>query len=216
MNPRWLAVPVATRVAACTSVASLAGASAPASPRCPQPDDVILIIGAHRDAPAPSVTPSKDPRVACLVTAAIRDKKPVSIVVASGRPELIRLALGHGTGSLAQQNSPWPSQDLHKVEAAVAHARPESAGADDLAALVVAADAAITAGAPHACLILLDSGLDDRGVLNFTVPGVMAAAPSEVVGQLRAEGDLPSLHGFTVVLAGLGYTSPPEALPSAK
>jgi len=48
------------------------------------------------------------------------------------------------------------------------------------------------------------------------VPGMLAAFPSEVVGQLRHDGELPPLGGFTVVLAGLGYTSPPQALPSAK
>jgi outer membrane protein OmpA-like peptidoglycan-associated protein len=176
----------------------------------------MLVIGAHRDVPAPSLNPSQDPRVACLVTAAIMDKEQVWIVVAAGQPKLVPLQLMNGTGSLAEQDSPWVSQDLQRVEAAVAAARPDSAGADDLAALAVASDAARAAGAPHAWLVLLDSGLDDRGALDFTVPGVLAAVPSEVVGQLRGDGELPSLRGFTVVLAGLGYTSPPQVLPSAK
>ena len=80
----------------------------------------------------------------------------------------------------------------------------------------IAADAARTAGARHAWLVLLDSGLDDRGALDFTVPGLLAAAPAEVAGQLNRDGDLPPLHGFTVVLAGIGYTSPPQVQPSVK
>jgi outer membrane protein OmpA-like peptidoglycan-associated protein len=128
----------------------------------------------------------------------------------------MRLRLDYGTGSVAQQDSPWAARDLQQVEEAVSAARPNSAGVDDLAALAVAADAAHTANAPDAWLVLLDSGLDDRGDLDFTVPGVLAAAPSEVTGQLKGNGDLPHLGGFTVVLAGLGYTSPPQVLPSAK
>ncbi len=222
MSRRWLAALtvlmalMALLTAGCSSLIRLTSVQTVAAMSCRQPDGVMLIIGAHRDVPAPSLIPSQDPRVACLVEAAIKAKKPVWIVVATGQPEVIRLKLLSGAGSLAQQNSPWMSQDLQLVEAAVAAARPDSAGADDLAALAVAADAARAADAPHASLVLLDAGLDDRGALDFTVPGMLAAAPSEVAGQLRGNGGLPPLHGFTVVLVGLGYTSPPQVLPSAK
>jgi OmpA-OmpF porin, OOP family len=216
VSRRWLATLAAILTAGCSSLTGLTGAHTVAAAGCPHPDGVILIIGAHRDVPAPSLSLSQDPRVACLVTAAIRDKEPVWIVVAAGQSKLIQLKLVDGTGSLAQQDSPWVSQDLQRVEAAVAAARPDSPGVDDLAALAVAADAARAAGAPHAWLVLLDSGLDDRGALDFTVPGVLAAVPSEVADQLRGDGDLPPLHGFSVILAGLGYTSPPQLLPSAK
>jgi outer membrane protein OmpA-like peptidoglycan-associated protein len=211
-----LAAVTALLAAGCSSLIQLASVQTVAAASCFHPGGVVLVIGAHRDVPAPSLVSSQDPRVACLVGTAIRDKKPVMIVVADGQPKVIHLTLPNGTGSLAQQNSPWVSQDLARVEAAVAAARPDSAGADDLAALAVAADAARTAGARHAWLVLLDSGLDDRGALDFTVPGLLAAAPAEVAGQLDRDGDLPPLHGFTVVLAGIGYTSPPQVQPSVK
>lgn len=211
-----LVVVTALLTAGCSSWSRLARVHTVAAASCPHPGAVVLVVGAHRDVPAPALVPSQDPRVTCLISAAIRDKKPVLIVVADGQPKAIRLALPDGTGSLAQQNSPWESQDLTQVEAAVAAARPDSAGADDLAALVVAADAVRTVGARHAWLVLLDSGLDDRGALDFTVPGMLAAAPAEVARQLSRDGGLPPLHGFTVVLAGLGYTAPPQVLPSAK
>jgi len=206
----------AVLAAGCSSLAELSVVRTAAGTGCPRPDGVALVIGAHRDVPAPALNPAQDARVACLVTAAIRDKKPVWIVVADGQPELTRLRLADGTGSLAQQDSPWVSQDLRQVEASVAAARPDTAGADDLAALEIAADGARSAGAPRAWLVLLDSGLDDGGALDFTVPGVMAAAPAEVAGQLRGDDELPRLDGFTVVLAGLGYTAPPQVLPPEK
>jgi len=215
-RPAALAALAAILTAGCSSLTGLADVRTVAAADCTYPDGVMLIIGAHRDVPAPVLSPAQDPRVACLVTAAIRDGNPVWIVVAAGQPQLIRPKLVTGTGSLAQQNSRWLSQDLKRVEAAVAAARPDSAGADDLAALAVAADAARAAGAPRAWLVLLDSGLDDRGALDFAVPGVLAAVPAEVADQLRRDGDLPHLRGFTVVLAGLGYTSPPQVLPSAR
>ena len=147
----------------------------------------------------------------CQLTAAIRAGKLVRIVVASGQPQLITPQLVSVTGgTLAQQDSPRAQHDVQLVEAAVAAARPDVPGADDLAALAVAADEARSAGAPHADLVLVDSGLDDRGALDFTVPGLVAATPAEVAGQLRASGNLPDLHGFTVFLVGIGYTAAPQ------
>jgi OmpA-OmpF porin, OOP family len=222
MSRRWVAILAVLAVltglltAGCSSLIPLTSTRTIAAASCPEPDGVMLIIGAHRDVPAPSLIPAEDPRVACLVEAAIKGNKPVWIVVADGTPQVIRLKLPNGAGSLAQQNSPWVSQDLERVEAAVQAARPASAGADDLAALAIAADGARAAWAPHAWLVVLDSGLDDRGFLDFTVPGMLAAVPSEDADQLRHSDELPHLRGFTVVLVGLGYTAPPQQLPSAK
>ena len=119
-------------------------------------------------------------------------------------------------GTLAEQNSPRVRQDVQRILTAIVDARPDSPGIDDLEALSVAADAARAAGDPHAELVLIDSGLDDRGALDFTEPGMLAATPAEVAQQLKASGNLPDLRGFTVLLVGLGYTAPPQAPLSAK
>ena len=87
---------------------------------------------------------------------------------------------------------------------------------DDLAALSIAADEARSAGISRAELVLIDSGLDDRGPLDFTVPGMVAATPAEVARQLEASGNLPDLRGIKVLLVGIGYTAPPQAPLAAK
>lgn len=212
MNPRGLLALAALMVTGCASLSDVVGARTMAFSSCHPPPGVVLIIGSHRDAPAPSL----DLRLECQVTAAIRAGRPVLIVVAAGQPKLTipKLVSVHG-GALAQEDS-RVLQNLHRVQAAVREARPDSAGADDLAALAVAADAARSAGIPHAELALIDSGLDDRGALDFTVPGMVAAAPPEVAHQLEASGNLPDLYGFTVLLVGLGYTAPPQVPLPAK
>jgi OmpA-OmpF porin, OOP family len=198
--------------AGCSSILDLVPAATAAS-RCADPHGMVLIIGAHRDAPEPS----PDPTLVCQLTAAIRAGEPVQIVVASGQPRLITLHLESVQGgTLAQQRSNRVQADVQRVEAAIAAARPDSAGIDDLEALSVAADAARTAGDPRAELVLIDSGLDDRGALAFTEPGMIAASPAEVVQQLTASGNRPDLAGFTVLLVGIGYTAPPQAPLSAK
>jgi outer membrane protein OmpA-like peptidoglycan-associated protein len=209
-----VAAAAALLLAGCSPITEVISMQDHAVPACGRPDGVVLIVGAHRDAPAPSAL---DPRVACQVAAAIKDGTPVILVDASGQPNLVtpRLMSVSG-GTLAQQNSPRIAEDLQRVNEAIAILRPRAPGVDDLAALAVAADAALSAGMPHAELILLDSGLDDRGALDFTVPGMVAAVPSEVASQLRATDNEPDLHGFTVLLVGIGFTSPPQAPLAAK
>jgi outer membrane protein OmpA-like peptidoglycan-associated protein len=191
----------------CTSLTQVISMQAQHVTKCGRSRGIVLIVGAHRDAPAPSL----DQRVACQVAAAVSAGRLVLLVEATGQPVMVkpRLLNVHG-GTLAQQGSPRAAQDVARVSKAVADLRPQSPGVDDLAALSVAADAARSAGAPHAELVLLDSGLDDRGALNFTMPGMVAADPAEVAHQLRADKNEPALRGFTLELVGIGYTSLPQ------
>jgi len=206
-----IAIPVL--LAGCSSLSILPGTTTTSATRCGNPQAIVLIIGAHRNAPQPSL----DAAVLCQLTAAIRAGKLVRIIVASGQPQLITPQLMSVTGgTLAQQDSPRVSQDVQRVETAVAAARPDAPGADDLAALAVAADEARSTGAVHADLVVVDSGMDDRGALNFTVPGMVAATPAEVASQLKGTGNLPDLAGFTVTVVGLGYTAGPQLSLSAK
>ncbi len=200
-------------LASCSSLSGSPVTTTTTAIHCQAAKATILILGAHRNSPAPSL----DPPVICQLTAAIRAGKLVRIVVASGQPQLITPQLMSVTGgTLAQQGSPRAQHDVQLVEAAVAAARPDAPGVDDLAALAVAADEARSAGAPDADLVLVDSGLDDRGALDFTVPGLVAATPAEVAGQLKATGNLPDLRGLTVVLVGIGYTAAPQLPLSGK
>lgn len=214
MKPLFLLIPAtAASVVACSSLSSLSGMSSTPDPHCLSPQGLELIIGAHKNAPKPALPA----RLVCQVATAIRAGKLVRIVVASGQPRLITVQLTPVRGgSIAQQNSPRAQQDVQRIQAAIAAARPTSPGVDDLAALSIAADQARSAGDPHVELVLVDSGLDDRGALDFTTPGMVAATPAEVAQQLKASGNLPNLRGDTVVLVGIGYTAPPQTPLSAK
>jgi OOP family OmpA-OmpF porin len=201
------AVAAATLITGCASLTGLDGTTVTVAQNCGRPQGMIIIVGAHRDAPEPALGLV----LTCQLTAAIQAGVPVRIVVSDGQPQVIDPQLEPVSGgTLAQQASPRAEQDVQRVQQVIAAARPDSAGADDLAALAVAADEAHALGVPAAELVLLDSGLDDRGALNFTVPGMVAATPSEVAGQLKSTRNLPDLSGFTVVLAGIGYTAPPQ------
>src|SRR5260370_11801268 len=208
MNRPMLAVLAgAVIVTGCSALSDLAGIRTPVASGGGLPEGLVLVIGAHQNAPAPSL----DQRLTCQVAATIRAGRPIRMVVASGQPWLIAPQLIKvSSGTLAEEDSPWVEDDVRRIQAAVTAARATSPGVDDLVALSIAADAARSAGAPHAELALLDSGLDDRGALDFTVPGILAATPAEVASQLKPPANAPHLHGLTVFLVAIGYLPLPQ------
>ena len=201
------AAAVTVMLAGCGSLSDLTNTAVTEAQTCPHPGGMILIIGAHRDAPAPQL----DPLLDCELTAVIRTGGPARIMIPDSPPQLITPQLEPvNGGTLAQQASPRVQHDVQLTEQAIANARPDAPGVDDLNALAVAADEARTLGGTGIEIVLIDSGLDDRGTLNFTVPGLLAATPAEVADQLRGTGNLPELRQLTVVIVGLGYTAPPQ------
>lgn len=204
---------VMVSVAALTAACSLAGAApqplgggSAAAVTCTTPDGLGLIIGAHRNVPAPQLSPL----ALCDLTMAITHGRQVFVVEADGSPSVLRLHLIPVTGGTQAGQAARIAEDVLLVRKAVSRIRPGNPGVDDLAALAVASDEARTLGRPHAVLILMDAGLDDRGGLNFTRPGMLAAEPGDLTRQLRGSGDDPHLKGMSVVLSGIGYTAAPQ------
>jgi outer membrane protein OmpA-like peptidoglycan-associated protein len=203
---------VLASVAALSAACSLGGAPGQGlgddspGPTCTTPDGLGLIVGAHRNVPAPRLSP----RARCDVTMAITHRKPVFVVVADGSPSAYRMHITPVTGGNQAGLNAQIGEDRLLVSKAVSRIRPGNPGVDDLAALAVASDEARTLGLPHAVLILMDAGLDDRGALNFTRPGMLAAEPGDLTRQLKGGGDDPHLKGMSVILSGIGYTTQPQ------
>jgi hypothetical protein len=93
----------------CTSLTQVIGMQAHHVTKCGRSRGIVLIVGAHRDVPAPSL----DPRVACQVAAAVSAGRLVLLVEATGQPVMARPALlsVHG-GSRSKghpgRNKTWP------------------------------------------------------------------------------------------------------------
>lgn len=65
-------------------------------------------------------------------------------------------------------------------------------------------------------IVLVDSGLQTMGILDYTQRGMLRADPSDLVDGLRGSGQLPDLSGLRVFVVGLGDTAAPqEALDPA-
>jgi outer membrane protein OmpA-like peptidoglycan-associated protein len=59
-------------------------------------------------------------------------------------------------------------------------------------------------------VILVDSGLQTAGALRYQDEELLLASGGDLVGFLRSSGQLPDLHGLTVVLSGIGDTAQPQ------
>lgn len=167
---------------------------------------LILLVGTHGNAPGPDVPAM----LACEIRATLQGGDPVAVVALDGDPAVV------GTIRFAStaQNDTARGDDMTAAEKQVLDtvrgARATSDGSDLVAGLNVAADTATSLGSPHARIVVIDSGLPDRGALNMTTPGMIAADPSEVAGFLAGQHALDKVKGMTVDLIGIGYTTSPQ------
>jgi outer membrane protein OmpA-like peptidoglycan-associated protein len=132
-----------------------------------------------------------------------------SVIVADGEPESegsIELVVT-GANPVAEQKS--RKQNLDKIVNAFREVRAGDEESDLLTALSQAERTVREVDGTHA-IVAVDSGLSTTGPLDFTVPGMLDAAPAEVVTTLRAARTLPDLAGITVTLQGLGDTADPQ------
>jgi len=208
---------VATTVAAIAGLLLLAGCGTPAvgardatktaATSCPVPAGLVLIVGVHRNEPAPGVPAA----LACTLQKTITAGHSVSIVADDGNPYVVLPAtvLPVSTANqAAEANDIRAGEDT--VLADVASAKARTPGANLLAALSVAADEIRSAGISRPTIAVIDSGLSDRGTVSFTEAGMLAANPNQVARYVEDQGALPDLQGTTVDLVGIGYVAPPQ------
>jgi OmpA-OmpF porin, OOP family len=145
-----------------------------------------------------------------MINTAAVDKQQITLIRIDGKPSVMTLQ----KFSTEDQNSGAVSDDIAAyvsgvdalVDGPKMHA--VTAQADVLSALSYAA-AATPAGGN---IIVIDSGLQTAGQLQYQAPGMLMSPPSDVVSFLKEKGLIPSLAGRHVLLSGFGYTAAPQAV----
>lgn len=206
--------PLATAalVAVALSAAACSGAAVPTGTDCaPAEGALVLLVGAHANAPSPDVPPS----LGCLIRSSVAAHRPISVVGIDGTPA-VDPRLNGRVFTLRTGNSAALNQDIDaaagSVVSAVRGLHPDSDGADVVGALGIAHDLAVSAGGGHATVVVLDPMLPDRGPLDLTEPGWAEAEPTEVADHLERTGQEPHADGESYILVGVGYTSAPQQL----
>lgn len=172
-------------------------------------DAVIIVAGAHANMPAAQVPVELAP----ALEAAVRNEAPITVVASDGTPAVAFQVSGYTISTI---NPEATRNDVDHVVAAVIDAitnvTADSDGNDLGAALAVARDQAVADGAVAASIIVIDSGLSDRGYPMLTTPGILTSGTSKVVVEVAQQnGYLPTMpDGTTVTLVAFGYASAPQ------
>ncbi|WP_182263228.1 OmpA family protein [Rhodococcus sp. UFZ-B548] len=197
-------VTVGAASAACGSSSHEQSSSSPT-------DSVVIVAGTHRNAPMPQLNAETEQ----VVADAMINLGHVALVRVSGDPDIAPMALKDVTGTDAGRAA-IVTGNLTRIGEQLREGSTED-GADNLEAVARARDRLRGDRAEHPVIVFTGSGLSDRGRLDFTSPGMLAADPSEVAGYLEQAGVLPELSGVTVYLVGIGYTTlPQQSLDSAQ
>lgn len=189
---------------ACSSEKPVPAAVGQADLGCARPGGAVAVAVGNR---ANSPRQAMPAEVEALARGAAGAGRPVSIVRVDGRPAVVENGV---TFESAAQNDKKRANDLAawvgSLGTALAGVRATTPEADQLAALDVAARAVDDGGA----VVLLDSGLQTTGDLDFRADGMLDAQPAEVVAFLTGKDALPDLRNRQVVLIGTGDTAAPQ------
>lgn len=205
--------PIRKLAASAVSVIALTGCCTGCSPdptpasSPDKPSNVVIVVGNHANAPMPALLT----RATTLVHDALASGGRVDLVAGDSSAqvrtfETLRMKPVKGTpggkANLLKGN-------LKKLAEALQES-PSADGLDDWAAIRKAQVQLASVGGANPTIIVVDSGLNDRGVLSFARPGAIAAHPLDVAGRLRSAGQLLPLRGTRVLLQSVGATVAPQ------
>ncbi|MGW5789182.1 OmpA family protein [Saccharopolyspora sp. NPDC003752] len=206
----WLTRLTAVALAGCFGVGLTACGVGPWATPAPQParnGALAIIVGAHANTVAPSVTEA----VRSELAAAIDTESTGTVIVADGAPKVTKVVKLQATGENQWVRDRAKAAALAEVRRSIETVRAAVPEVDALAALDTGARAVADAPGDKR-IVVIDSGLSTSGALRMQ-DGVLASHPRDTVDKLERAHQLPRLHGVTVTLIGLGETrSPQESL----
>lgn len=173
------------------------------------PDGVVIIAGVHANMPAAQVPVELAP----LLEAAVRREAPITVIANDGTPAVSFHISGY---TITTANPEATSNDIDGVTTAVLgavmNAEADSDGNDLGAALAVARDQVAADQAVAASIMVIDSGLSDRGYPLMTTPGILTAGTGKTVVEFAQKNSyLPTMpKGTSVTLVGFGYGAAPQ------
>ena len=189
----------------------LAGVSGCAGAPSALPVTVVLAASATANEPEPVLAA---PDVTLLSRAAAGSTDAVAFVVstATGEPTRVPLTPRRADGQV--EYGPRRQQLIRQSVSMVQRVLGTQAATGPFDLLSTLA-AAVRVARPPGTLIVLSSGLSTAGPFQLQEAG-WDANPAGIAAQLKRQGELPDLDGWTVIFSGLGVTSgrqPPLPLP---
>lgn len=163
---------------------------------------LAIVLGVRRNSPEPRLPQGIEE----LIVGAAKAGEPVVALPVDGEPTLEVEATFESTAGNEVARKEDLVRFVQNLREAMSGVRADSPEADPLTALTLAARAAGDGGT----VLLLDSGLQTTGPLDFRQEGMLEADPTEVADYLQANAVLPDLTGRSVVFGGLGDVAAPQ------
>jgi OmpA-OmpF porin, OOP family len=179
---------------------------------CPVPvGPMAFAVSGRSNSPEPGLPQALQDATTSVLTRSVDDgyEPRITLVNVDGRPvsagsETFSSDAGNGIAAEDDRNA-----FLDGFGEALTGLRAQTPEVDVLSALDLAGRSA--GGNRPGTVVLVDSGLSTVPPLDFRQKGLLDAPPAETVDALRAANALPGLRGTTVLLAGLGDVSEPQA-----
>jgi OOP family OmpA-OmpF porin len=199
---------VATCLLAALGIVTLSCAKPTPCPTNPVTPGLAVAVGAHANSARPVWPAQLDGEIAAVVraTEAHAAGQGVTLVRVDGGPTIACVM----TFNASAKNPVARKRNVEQFAAALQHAVTELTAAALEANPLDALGVAAAAAGPGGTVVLIDSGLQTVAPLDFRKPGLLGADIDSVVRALARARALPDLHGRKVVLAGIGYTAPPQ------
>lgn len=173
---------------------------------CRIPDGSLGIAASARaNDPAPEVTPS----VAAVLKHAVDKQEYVAIFDTDGSPSKVGDLRLSSRAANPRARAEEISAQVNQLTNGLLRSQANAPEAEPLGALDQAARSVHAQGS-HGTVVLMDSGLQTTGALQYQSEGLLLASGQDLVAYLRSTGELPDLRGLTVVLSGLGDTGLPQ------
>lgn len=163
---------------------------------------LALAVGARANTPSPDLYQVSD-----LITDAANAQEKITLVRIDGSPRIVysqAFVTDAGNPTSRQSGLNAYLQGIERVFAGNIHA--VVPGADVIMALNLAAQSA----GPGGNVVIIDSGLQTVGPLNFRTDDLLEASPTDVVTFLHRSHALPDLNDRHVIFVGLGDTASPQ------
>jgi hypothetical protein len=185
--------PAGEHVAGGSSTSQQSGQPSAPVPVCGDAGGLVVVVGVHQNMPAAGVSME----LSCIVDRVTKRSGRLGVIAVDGTPELV----------LDEQLAPDSVNALIQATRTPA----DSPGSDLAKGLELAAEYAIRFKMPDPRIVVLDSGLPDRGVIDMTKPGVLEADPATFARQLSAQFDPSIFDDVSVDFVGFGLVSAPQA-----
>lgn len=176
----------------------------PQTPLPPAEPGLVLAVSVHEGAPAPALPATLEPVLAATLAAG----NPVAVIAVDGTPDVVPMKPLDVSEETCDAFISTLDKATMRVANTVVTAKADSNG-NDLYGAIELAGATTTSMPSGTLVVLIDSGLSDRGPLDYSRAGMTLTDPEVAATYAAKNRPVSDVSGVRFQLM-LGYTAEPQ------